>query len=248
MRMDGSVIESHEWATACAVQQRFMQHEAAECVPFDCSARCRQAHQLGGDCYEFVRLADQRLAVTVGDASGKGFAAALMISNVQSSLRTAALFTGDDAATLLGIVNRQVYTSSLTNRYATLFYGVFDGVAGTLRYVNAGHYPPMVLRRDGSVEWLEAGGAPVGMFADWTYQEGSIQLEPDDLFLAYTDGVVEAVNPNGEEWGVESLLKAADKIRTRSAKDVVSMIFRSMDEFSYNAQSDDATVVVVRIE
>jgi len=248
MRMDGSVIESHEWATACAVQQRFMQHVAPESGPFDYSARCRQAHQLGGDCYEFVRLADQRLAVTVGDASGKGFAAALMISNVQSSLRTAALFTGDDAATLLGIVNRQVYTSSLTNRYATLFYGVFDGVAGTLRYVNAGHYPPMVLRRDGSVEWLEAGGAPVGMFADWTYQEGSIQLEPDDLFLAYTDGVVEAVNPNGEEWGVESLLKAADKIRTRSAKDVVSMIFRSMDEFSYNAQSDDATVVVVRMQ
>ena len=248
MQMDASVIESHEWATACAVQQRFMEHVAPESGPFDYSARCRQAHQLGGDCYEFVRLADQRLAVTVGDASGKGFAAALMISNVQSSLRTAALFTGDDAATLLGIVNRQVYTSSLTNRYATLFYGVFDGVAGTLRYVNAGHYPPMVLRRDGSVEWLEAGGAPVGMFADWTYQEGSIQLEPDDLFLAYTDGVVEAVNPNGEEWGVESLLKAADKIRTRSAKDVVSMIFRSMDEFSYNAQSDDATVVVVRMQ
>ena len=118
----------------------------------------------------------------------------------------------------------------------------------TLQYVNAGHFPPMVLRRDGSIEWLEADGAPVGMFADWTYQEGSIQLEPDDLFLAYTDGVVEAVNPNGEEWGVESLLKAADKIRTRSAKDVVSMIFRSMDEFSHGAQNDDATIVVVRMQ
>jgi sigma-B regulation protein RsbU (phosphoserine phosphatase) len=248
MQMDASVIESHEWATACAVQQRFMEHVAPECGPFDYSARCRQAHQLGGDCYEFVRLADQRLAVTVGDASGKGFAAALMISNVQSSLRTAALFTGNDAAALLGIVNRQVYTSSLTNRYATLFYGVFDGVAGTLQYVNAGHYPPMVLRRDGSIEWLEADGAPVGMFADWTYQERSIQLEPDDLFLAYTDGVAEVVNPNGEEWGVESLLKAADSIRTGSAKDVVSMIFRSMDEFSHGAQNDDATIVVVRMQ
>jgi len=140
-----------------------------------------------------------------------------------------------------------VYASSLTNRYATLFYGVFDGVAGTLRYVNAGHFPPMVLRRDGSIEWLEAGGAPVGMFADWTYQEGSVQLQPSDLFLAYTDGVVEAVNPGGEEWGIQSLRKAAEAIRARSAKDVVSTIFRSMDEFSRGIQNDDATVAVVRM-
>ena len=120
-------------------------------------------------------------------------------------------------------------------------------MAGTLRYVNAGHFPPMVLRRDGSIEWLEAGGAPVGMFADWTYQEGSVQLEPGDLFLAYTDGVVEAVNPSGEEWGIQSLRKAAEAIRARSAKDVVSTIFRSMDEFSRGIQNDDATVAVVRM-
>jgi len=107
MRMDASVVESgHEWATACAVQQRFMQHTAPECGLFDYSALCRQAHQLGGDCYDFAPLAHQRLTVMVGDASGKGFAAALMISTVQSSLRTAALFTGGDPAALLGIVNR----------------------------------------------------------------------------------------------------------------------------------------------
>jgi sigma-B regulation protein RsbU (phosphoserine phosphatase) len=248
MRMDASVAESgHEWATACAVQQRFMQHTAPECGLFDYSALCRQAHQLGGDCYDFAPVAHQRLSVMVGDASGKGFAAALMISTVQSSLRTAALFTGGDPAALLGIVNRQVYASSLTNRYATLFYGVFDGVAGTLRYVNAGHFPPMVLRRDGSIEWLEAGGAPVGMFADWAYQEGSVQLERGDLFLAYTDGVVEAVNPSGEEWGIQSLRRTAEAIRARSAKDVVSTIFRSMDEFSRGIQNDDATVALVSL-
>jgi sigma-B regulation protein RsbU (phosphoserine phosphatase) len=248
MQMDASVIESgHEWATACAVQQRFMQHVAPECGPFDYSARCRQAQQLGGDCYDFARLDDQRLAVTVGDASGKGFAAALMISNVQSSLRTAALFTGDDLAALLGIVNRQVYASSLADRYATLFYGVFDGSAGMLRYVNAGHYPPVVLRRDGSIEWLETGGAPVGMFADWTYQEGSVQLEAGDLFLAYTDGVAEAVNSSGEEWGVEGVLKAADAMHRRRAKDVVSAMFQSLDEFSDGTQNDDATIAAVRL-
>jgi sigma-B regulation protein RsbU (phosphoserine phosphatase) len=147
-------------------------------------------------------------ALVVGDASGKGLAAALTIANVQSSLRTAALFTGNDLAALLKIVNRQAYASSLADRYATVFYGVFDKAARTLRYVNAGHNPPVVLRRNGSIDWLETGGAPVGMFPDSNYAEGIVQLDPGDLVIAYTDGVTEAANRWGEEWGVQGLLKA----------------------------------------
>jgi sigma-B regulation protein RsbU (phosphoserine phosphatase) len=236
-----------EWATACDVQQRFMQQLVPAIDVFDYGARCRQVHELGGDCFDFLSLAENRLAMAVGDASGKGLAAALMISNVQSSLRTAALFTGDDRAATLGAVNRQVYATSLADRYATLFYGVFDRAAHTLRYVNAGHNPPVVIRRDGSIAWLETGGAPVGMFQDWIYEEGAVQLSPGDLVLAYTDGVIEATNPFGEEWGVEGLRRAAAKNRARSAEDVVDAIFRSMDEFSHGRQTDDATVVVVRV-
>ena len=110
-----------------------------------------------------------------------------MIASVQSSLRTAALFTGDDLATLLKIVNLQAYASSLADRYATVFYGVFDRATRTLRFVNAGHTPPVVLRRNGSVETLEAGGAPIGMFPDSSYEEGSVQLDPGDLVITYTD-------------------------------------------------------------
>src|SRR6185437_11479133 len=135
----------------------------------DYSARCRQVRALGGDCYDFLPSPDRRLAFLVGDASGKGLAAALMIANVQSSLLTAALFTGDDVAELLRIVNRQAYRSSLANHYATLFYGVFDGETRCMRYVNAGHNPAIVVRSNGSFEWLETGGAPVGMFADSEY-------------------------------------------------------------------------------
>jgi serine phosphatase RsbU (regulator of sigma subunit) len=164
MRMDAGVVESgHEWATACAVQQRFMQHTAPECGLFDYSALCRQAHQLGGDCYDFAPLAHQILTVMVGDASGKGFAAALMISTVQSSLRTAALFTGGDPAALLGIVNRQVYASSLTNRYAKLLYGVFDEVAGTLcRPLSADGPAAGRLHRVAGGRWC-AGGHVCGL-------------------------------------------------------------------------------------
>lgn len=237
---------SRDWAIACDVQQRFMQGSDRAIETLDYSAQCRQVRALGGDCYDFVPLRDQRLALTIGDASGKGLAAALMISNVQSSLRTAALFTGDDVAAVLKAVNRQVHGSSLADRFATLIYGVFDGATRTLQYVNAGHNPPMVVRRDGSVIWLETGGAPIGMFPDSTYKEETVQLDTGDLLLAYTDGVVEAMNPVGEEWGVEGLRGAADS-SARCADDVVRGIFTSMDEFSQGRQTDDATVVALRV-
>jgi len=236
-----------EWATAREVQQRFMQNLGATTATLSYSARCRQVQELGGDCYDFVPLPDNRLALAVGDASGKGLAAALMISNVQSSLRTALLFKGNDGGAVLGAVNRQVYASSLADRYATLFYGAFDSATRTLKYVNAGHNPPMVIRRDGSIVWLETGGAPAGMFPDWTYEEGTVQLNPGDLVVAYTDGVIEAVNREGEEWGVEGLRRALADSDARSAEGIVQAIFTSMDEFSRGRQADDATVVVLRV-
>ena len=117
MTMDTLAMEpGHQWAAACDVQERFMQHPAGAAGAFDYSGRCRQLHALGGDCYGFVPLADGRLTMAVGDASGKGLAAALMISSVQSSLRTAAFFTGDDIAALIGVVNRQVHADRKSTR------------------------------------------------------------------------------------------------------------------------------------
>ena len=158
MTTDDIVVDvSRDWVLACDVQQRFMQGPGRTSDSVDYSAHCSQVRALGGDCYEFMPLANERLALVVGDASGKGVAAALMIASVQSSLRTAALFTGENLARLLKIVNLQAYASSLADRYATVFYGVFDGATRTLRYVNAGHTPAIVLRRDGSIDTFETG-------------------------------------------------------------------------------------------
>jgi len=251
MTTDEMVVDvSQDWVLACDVQQRFMQGLGRTSGSVDHSARCRQLRALGGDCYDFVPLADDGLALVVGDASGKGLAAALMIANVQSSLRAAALFTGNDLAALLKVVNHLAYTSSLADRYASLFYGVFDGPTRTLRYVNAGHNPPVVLRRNGSLHWLEMGGAPVGMFPDPKYEEGVEQLEPGDLLIAYTDGVIEAANPVGQEWGVQGLLKATAVWRHKAlgnAEDLVRLIFNSVDDFSSGCQTDDATLAVLRV-
>jgi sigma-B regulation protein RsbU (phosphoserine phosphatase) len=240
---------SQDWVLACDVQQGFMQAPCSKSDRLDYSARCRQIRALGGDCYGFMPVSSEQLALLVGDASGKGLAAALMIANVQSSLRTAALFTGNDLALLLKAVNHQAYSSSLANRYATLFYGVFDNGNRRLRYINAGHNPPLVLRRDGSVEWLETSGAPVGMFPDSTYEEKVVELEAGEWVIAYTDGVVEAANQNGEEWGVQSLLKTAARgvQCSQDAEDLVNLIFHSMDNFSSEHQSDDATLAIVRV-
>jgi phosphoserine phosphatase RsbU/P len=248
MNTDTEVMDvSQDWVTACDVQQRFMEHRGATIDALIYSARCRQVRALGGDCYDVLPLSHNRFALAVGDASGKSLAAALMISSVQSSLRTAASFVGSDAAAVLRAVNSQAYATSLADRYATLFYGVFDGTRRTLRYVNAGHNPPIVIRRDRSTIGLQTGGVPVGIFPSWTYEEGLVQLGAGDLIIAYTDGVTEAVNPAGEEWGVEGLRRAADLRAAHCPADMVGAIFTSMDEFSQGRQEDDATVIVARV-
>ena len=251
MTTENMVVDvSLDWVLACDVQQRFMQGMGRASDSVDYSAHCRQVRALGGDCYALMPLANERLALVVGDASGKGVAAALMIASVQSSLRTAALFTGENLATLLEIVNLQAHSSSLADRYATLFYGVFDRATRTLRYVNAGHTPPIVLRHNGSIDTLETGGAPVGMFPDSNYEEGVAQLDPSDVVITYTDGVIEAENQSGEEWGVQGLLKAA-AARARqgdeNAEQLVRAIFNSMDDFTQGCQTDDATLAVLRV-
>ena len=250
MTTDDIVVDvSQDWVQACDVQQGFMQVPRMANDSWDYSARCRQVRALGGDCYNFIPLKNHRLAVVVGDASGKGLAAALMIANVQSSLRTAALFTGDDLAALLEVVNQQAYASSSEDRYATLFYGVFDGSTRTLHYVNAGHNPPVIIRRDGSMQWLQTGGAPVGLFADSEYQEGTVKLETGDFLVAFTDGLIEATNQDGQEWEVEGLLNTAvsGAQDSQDARELVNRIFNTMDDFSKGHQTDDATLAVVRV-
>ncbi|HKQ86269.1 MAG TPA: PP2C family protein-serine/threonine phosphatase [Candidatus Acidoferrales bacterium] len=237
---------SNDWVTASEVQKQFM-HAGCEVKSLSYSATCRQLRELGGDFYDCVPMAEHRLAFAIGDACGKGLPAALLISNVQSSLRTAMLFAGNDGAKVMNAVNHQVYTTSLAGRFATLFYGVFDASTRILRYVNAGHNPPMVIRRDGTIAYLETGGAPVGIFPDWAYEEGQVQLDPGDLLIAYTDGVTEATKSSGEYWGIEGLARAAAEHVSESPDEIVSSLFTAMDEFSQGRQEDDATVAVLRV-
>jgi len=236
---------SRDWASACDVQQGFMHSTLPTGHGISYAARCRQLRALGGDCYDFLSLPHNRVAFTIGDASGKSLPAALMIANVQSSLRTAAFFVGNEHAAVLSAVNRQFHTASLDDRFATLFYGVFDTSTHLLHYANAGHNPPLVIRRDGSVDWLDIGGLPLGLFTESTYEEDGIYLQPGDTVIAYTDGVVEAVNPLGEEWGAEGIQKAASQNKTNDSDELLDAIFASLDGFTKGRQTDDASIVVL---
>jgi sigma-B regulation protein RsbU (phosphoserine phosphatase) len=237
----------NDLATACAVQQRFMQQSAPATGTLSYSAQCRQLGGLGGDCYDFIPLPENRLAVTIADASGKGLAAALSIASVQSSLRTAVSFAASQPAAVVEAVNRQVHASTAPGRYATLFFGVFDETTRILRYVNAGHNPPIVIRRDGSATWLNTGGLPVGMFPECGYGEGVIQLQPGDAVVAYTDGVTEATNAAGEEWGIERLCRIAGRCAGEDSEQIIDAIFSAVDRFTRGRQNDDATVVVLQL-
>src|SRR5579883_1140315 len=241
MMAPGTVVDvSEDWAIACDVQQRFMQHpKPAANSAIRYSAQCRQMRAVGGDFYDVLPLPGNRVALAIGDASGKSLPAALMISSVQSSLRTAAHFAGEDAAAVLRTVNALAEPASLAGRYATVFYGIFDESTHTLRYVNAGHNPPVIIGQDGSVTRLETGGAPVGMFPEPEYEEGAARLRPGDLFVAYTDGVTEAANAAGEEWGVKGLLDAIGTSDGPEPDEIAHSIFTRMDKFSGGQQTDD---------
>jgi phosphoserine phosphatase RsbU/P len=245
MATDAIVMEAPAgWMAGCEV----LQHWGPTVDALDVSARCRQMGEVGGDFYEVVTLPENRFSFAIGDASGKGLAAALVSANVQSSLRTALLFAGSDRAAALEMVNRQLYGSSPASRYATLFFGTFDAATRMLHYVNAGHNPPMVIRPDESIVWLETGGAPVGLFPEWIYEEGSVQLEPGDLIVAYTDGVIEALDPAGSEWGTDGLQLAVTGREAESADEIAEAVMKAMHKFSHGCQIDDATVAVMRVD
>lgn len=230
------------------VQQRLLPWDVPRFDNVECSAMCRQAEAVGGDFYDVLRLPNGELGITIGDVSGKGIGAALMMASLQATLRAEARHATADLAALIAAANKLFYEASLDHFYATLFYATFDPATGIMRYVNAGHFPPLVMRRERSnVEWLDRGGPPVGILPSCAYEVGSIALNPGDVMAAYTDGVVESRNASGEQWGVERLVLAVKASESRMPVKLSANITEAVDAFSYEAgQRDDMALVILR--
>jgi phosphoserine phosphatase RsbU/P len=241
---------NRELEIAREVQQHLFPQQLPHVPSLDYSGRCQPAREVGGDYYDFLELPGGKLGIAVGDVSGKGIGAALMMASLEASLRGQAPVVRD-LADLMKRVNNMVFGASSANRYATFFYTEYDPASQQLSYVNAGHNPPIVLRKSDSdcqVLRLEAGGPVIGLLPNACYQHGGFALEPGDLVVLFTDGVSESMNRRDEEWGEEKLIETAKACQRLSSLETLNRILAAAVDFAGGApQYDDMTLVVLRV-
>ncbi len=239
---------NREIEIAREVQERLFPQKLPKIDGLDCAGGCRPALGVGGDYYDFLALPGGRLGVVIGDVSGKGIAAALLMASLQASVRGQSLRGEADLALLISNVNSLIYEASTASRYATLFYAELDPVTRRLDYVNAGHNPPLLVR-DGTAIHLEVGGTVVGLLPRFPYQQGTISLQPGDVLVAFTDGISEAMNNADEEWGEEELLNAIRACQHLPAQEMIPELLKNADAFVNGApQHDDMTLVIVKLQ
>ena len=239
-------LASTEQADAQAIQRALLPSALPPTAGLDVAARWEPAAAFGGDCYDALQLSDTRLAVSVADVCGKGLPAALLMSNLLASLRA---FASSERSPreVVSSTNRALCRQTDLRRFVTLFHGVYDSSTRLLTYTNAGHNPPVVARRDGTVERLTTGGMVTGIFEEASYAEGSIGLEPGDRLVLFTDGITEARSAAGAEFDEDGLLRTIERHRGADATSLVGAIFEQVASFTGGPLQDDATVVVASL-
>jgi sigma-B regulation protein RsbU (phosphoserine phosphatase) len=263
----------NELAIAQEVQAQLFPHQISQLASLEVHGFCRPARTVSGDYYDFLTLSSSKLILAVGDISGKGISAALLMATIHSAVRAysldrlpvtqepatvgaaagsavvlaSSLPTGDASpAALLAMLNHHLYESTPPEKYATLFLGIYDAAAHKLTYSNGGHLPPMVMSEDGTVRRLDAGGTVVGLFDQQNYDEGSIQLRSGDLFVAFSDGVTEPENDFGE-FGEQRLIDLIRENRTLPLPRISEIVTAAVDDWiGANEQPDDITLVLAR--
>jgi len=236
-----------ELEIAHSVQQRLFPQDPPAVQGIDYSAHCRPARSVGGDYYDFIRLDKGGLFFTLGDVSGKGIAAAVLMAGIQASIRTTVLGGVESLASLMGVFNRAIYLFSMEDRYSTLFCGLLDSSMRKLTYVNAGQVRPLLLRTNGKMEMLDKGGLPVGLMEEAGYEQGEVMLETGDVVLCFSDGISEATNAQGEMWEEREVHRLLRQHASLRASALVEKLIAEADAFAGDAeQADDLTVVALK--
>lgn len=263
----------NEITIAQEVQAQLFPHRISQLATLEVHGFCRPARSVSGDYYDFLPLGSDRLVLAVGDVSGKGISAALLMATIHSAVRAYSIegipvfrqteavgagpvlaskydpiIPGAEAspAIMLSLLNHQLYVSTPMEKYATMFLGVYDGDSGQLTFCNAGHLPPLLLDSAGNIRRLERGGTVVGLFDEVSYDEGSVQMRAGDIFLAYSDGVTEPENEFGE-FGEARLLELVRENQHRSLEQITEIVTAAVDDWIGAAeQPDDITLVLAR--
>ncbi|MGA2645703.1 MAG: SpoIIE family protein phosphatase [Candidatus Sulfotelmatobacter sp.] len=262
-----------ELAIAQEVQAQLFPRLVTEIESLEIHGFCRPARTVSGDYYDFLTASSHKLILAVGDISGKGISAALLMATIHSAVRAysveslpqmreslavGALGGADrimaawpegvevSPGALLSLLNHQLYESTPPEKYATLFLGIYDGRSHQLTYSNGGHLPPILIGENGSVRRLEAGGTVVGLFDNMTYDEGSVEMQPGEIFVAYSDGVTEPENEFGE-FGEERLIDLVGANRHLTLLQISQEVTSAVDNWiGANEQPDDITLVLAR--
>jgi sigma-B regulation protein RsbU (phosphoserine phosphatase) len=213
---------------------------------YDISAFNFPTEEVSGDYYDWVRIYDDQIGLVVADVAGKGVPAALLMAFLRASLR-AATHIGYSPNISLTKVNNLLWESTEHHQFVTAFFGTLDAANRTLAFANAGHNPPLLLEADGNAEFIYKGEVPLGMFADTRYYEHYLQLEPGQIFVLYTDGLTEAMNESGEEYGRERLVERVRKGRDLNARELIDFIRQDMISFTgSHGVDDDVTLFVIK--
>ena len=235
-----------EMHLAAEIQRQILPKGAPVVDGFELIGWYRPARQVGGDYYDLFRREDGRIGLVVGDVSGKGMPAALMVSVLHSALRLLLDQDGFGPA-MLERLNRHVHESSASNKFITMLLAELDPATGVLHYMNAGHNPAILLRADGRTEELPAGGMPIGLMPVARFQSRALTMEPGDLLCIYSDGITEAAAPDDEEFGMGRLTEQLRAGQSRPLAELVEAIPHAIGEFSQGLpQGDDQTLVLLR--
>jgi phosphoserine phosphatase RsbU/P len=235
----------HEIEIASQIQQKLLPKTLPNLPYVAVTGSTLACHSVGGDCFDVIELSGGRHGFFVGDVSGKGISAALLATLLQGIFFTTAS-TDMPLPNLFSSVNKYLCERSGDDRYATVFYGVLDE-AGHLEYVNAGHVPPLLLRRSGAVEGLASGNLPVGMFDEAAYTSASVDLKDGDILVIYTDGVSEAANVHSELFEESRLREVLEHFKGQNVEEITEAIREGVRRFTAGApQSDDITILAIQ--
>jgi sigma-B regulation protein RsbU (phosphoserine phosphatase) len=231
------------------VQSQLFPKEVPKLKTLELTGVCKPARVVSGDYYDFIPVNSQSTAIVIGDISGKGISAALLMASLQSALHAQLKMGANGSlstATLVDRLNRQLYESTPPEKYATFYCGLYDDQTGLLAYTNAGHLAPIVIRQE-QVLRLESNGMVVGMFPDVPYEQNVIQLQSGDLLIAFTDGVTECENREGEQFGEERLTSLLVRHRERPLEEIASAITDAVHNWSGDVDGqDDTTILLAR--
>lgn len=234
--------------TARNIQFSLLPKENPSLPDIDIVGLTHPAREVGGDYYDFINIDEDRLGIVIADVSGKGMSAALLMANLQATLRGQAL-TNSAPSECVAKSNSLLCRNMEKGKFVTLFYGVLNTKEKILTYTNAGHCYPLILNHKGGLKRLEKGGLILGMLDNYPYQEEKINLEPGELILLFTDGITEAFNKEDEQFEEERLIKVVQENFHLDAKEISQQILNNVISFQQDVpQSDDLTLVIMKIQ